>query len=175
MTIFENPPHGRLRAGGTDLMSLPGTGPYVDLRDLPGPSGVTWQPDGSAHIGALTTIAEIARDERLRAAYPALTLTAGALATPQIRAVATIGGNLLQRNRCSYFRNPAFSCHQNGGDSCPARDGLGLYSAVIDTSPCVAPPSVVSGDGAAGLRRRRGGAREEPLPGRLAVRIRPDP
>ncbi|MEV4838247.1 FAD binding domain-containing protein [Nonomuraea sp. NPDC049486] len=139
MTIFENPPHGRLRAGGTDLMSLPGTGPYVDLRDLPGPSGVTWQPDGSAHIGALTTIAEIARDERLRAAYPALTLTAGALATPQIRAVATIGGNLLQRNRCSYFRNPAFSCHQNGGDSCPARDGLSLYSAVIDTSPCVAP------------------------------------
>ncbi|MDA0635471.1 FAD binding domain-containing protein [Nonomuraea sp. MCN248] len=120
-------------------MSRPGTGPYVDLVGLPDLSGVTWQPDGSARIGALTTIAELARDERLHAAYPALTLTAGALATPQIRAVATIGGNLLQRNRCWYFRNPAFSCHQNGGDSCPARAGLNLYSAVIDTSPCLAP------------------------------------
>ncbi|MFG1941313.1 FAD binding domain-containing protein [Nonomuraea sp. NPDC048826] len=139
MTILEIPPHGELRAGGTDLMSRPRTGPYVDLGGLPDLSGVTWQPDGSAHLGALTTVAEIARDERLRAAYPALALTAEALATPQIRAVATLGGNLLQRNRCWYFRNPAFSCYQNGGDTCPARAGLSLYSAVIDTSPCVAP------------------------------------
>ncbi|MGI5268643.1 FAD binding domain-containing protein [Nonomuraea sp. CA-218870] len=139
MTLLDNLPPGELRAGGTDLMSRPGTGPYVDLGGLPDLSGVTWQPDGSASIGALTTIAQLARDERLRAAYPALTLTAEALATPQIRAVATLGGNLLQRNRCWYYRNPAFSCHQNGGDSCPARAGLSLYSAVIDTSPCLAP------------------------------------
>jgi xanthine dehydrogenase YagS FAD-binding subunit len=134
--------NGEFRAGGTDLMGRPGTGPYVDLaglRDVPGLSGSTWQPDGSAHIGALTTIAEIAGDERLRAAYPALALTAGALATPQIRATATAGGNLLQRNRCWYFRNPAFSCHQNGGDSCPARAGISRYSAVFDTGPCLAP------------------------------------
>jgi xanthine dehydrogenase YagS FAD-binding subunit len=130
---------GEFRAGGTDLMARRPAGPYVDLRDLPGLSGITWQPDGSARIGALTTVAELAGDERLSAAHPSLALTAGALATPQIRAVATVGGNLLQRNRCSYYRNPSFSCHQSGGDSCPARAGLTLYSAVIDTGPCVAP------------------------------------
>ncbi|ACZ88373.1 FAD binding domain-containing protein [Streptosporangium roseum] len=130
---------GEFRAGGTDLMARRPAGPYVDLRGLPGLSGLTWRPDGSVRIGALTTVAELAGDVRLRADHPALALTAQALATPQIRAVATVGGNLLQRNRCWYYRNPAFSCHQNGGDSCPARAGLTLYSAVIDTGPCVAP------------------------------------
>lgn len=120
-------------------MSRPHTGPYVDLHDMPDMSGISWQADGSARIGALTTIAAIAADERLRDAYPALTLTAAGLATPQIRAVATLGGNLLQRNRCWYFRNPAFTCFQNGGDSCPARAGVGLYASVIDISPCLAP------------------------------------
>ncbi|MGV9778920.1 FAD binding domain-containing protein [Streptosporangium sp. NPDC003464] len=130
---------GEFRAGGTDLMARRPAGPYVDLHGLPGLSGLTWRPDGSARIGALTTVAELAGDARLRAAHPSLALTAEALATPQIRAVATVGGNLLQRNRCWYYRNPSFSCHQNGGDSCPARAGLTLYSAVIETGPCVAP------------------------------------
>ncbi|WP_433236781.1 FAD binding domain-containing protein [Streptosporangium sp. CA-135522] len=130
---------GELRAGGTDLMTRRAAGPYVDLHGLPGMSGLTWRPDGSARIGALTTVAELAGDARLRAAHPSLALTAAALATPQIRAVATVGGNLLQRNRCWYYRNPSFSCHQDGGDSCPARAGLTLYSAVIETGPCVAP------------------------------------
>ncbi|MFI6800750.1 FAD binding domain-containing protein [Streptosporangium canum] len=130
---------GEFRAGGTDLMARRPAGPYVDLHGLPGLSGLTWRPDGSVRIGALTTVAELAGDVRLRAAHPGLALTAQALATPQIRAVATVGGNLLQRNRCWYYRNPAFSCHQNGGDSCPAREGLTLYSAVIETGPCVAP------------------------------------
>src|SRR5690606_27632656 len=133
------PLDGELRAGGTDLMSRPHTGPYVDLHDMPDMSGISWRADGSARIGALTTISAIAADERLRDAYPALTLTAAGLATPQIRAVATLGGNLLQRNRCWYFRNPAFTCFQNGGDSCPARAGVGLYASVIDISPCLAP------------------------------------
>jgi xanthine dehydrogenase YagS FAD-binding subunit len=73
------------------------------------------------------------------AAYPALAAAATALATPQIRAAATVGGNLLQRNRCWYYRNPHFSCFQTGGDTCPARTGENLYSAVIDQGPCVAP------------------------------------
>ncbi|MEV4805512.1 FAD binding domain-containing protein [Nonomuraea sp. NPDC049421] len=140
--LLEAARHGVPRAGGTDVMSRPVAGPFLDLaelRDVPGMSGITWQPDGSARLGALTTVAEVARDERLRAAYPALALTARGLATPQIRAVATVGGNLLQRNRCWYYRNPAFTCHQDGGDSCPARAGQSLYAAVIDTGPCLAP------------------------------------
>lgn len=134
---------GQARAGGTDLVALAqlrrASGPFVDLHRLTALGGVAWSEDGSARIGALTTIAGIAGDPKLRAAYPALTATAGALATPQIRAVATIGGNLLQRNRCSYYRNPAFSCYQSGGDSCPAREGDHRHASVIDLGPCVAP------------------------------------
>ncbi|TDP94936.1 FAD binding domain-containing protein [Labedaea rhizosphaerae] len=132
---------GEPRAGGTDVMARRGvgraTGPFVDLGVVPGMRGIEWRPDGSVRIAAMTTVAEVAVE--LRDAYPALAATAGALATPQIRAVATIGGNLLQRNRCWYYRNPAFSCFQSGGDGCPAREGDHLYSVVIDESPCVAP------------------------------------
>ncbi|MFC3995865.1 FAD binding domain-containing protein [Nocardiopsis sediminis] len=131
------------RAGGTDVMArlAAGTaaGPFTDLHRVAELSGVDWAGDGSARIGATTTVAAIAADPRLRTAYPALTATAGALATPQIRAAGTIGGNLLQRNRCWYFRNPAFSCFQNGGDSCPAREGDHRYGTVIQQGPCAAP------------------------------------
>lgn len=131
-----------LRAGGTDVMARHrtgrSTGPYLDL-PREALRGVTWRPDGSARIGAMTTVAELAADPRLEAAYPGLTATAGALATPQIRAAATLGGNLLQRNRCWYYRNPATSCFQTGGTGCPARSGAHLYSVVVDTSPCAAP------------------------------------
>src|SRR5262249_35440514 len=106
---------------------------------LPELRGVTWRADGTARIGAPTTVAEIADDARLRAAYPALTAVAASLATPQIRTVGTVGGNLLQRNRCWYYRNAHFSCYQTGGEICPARTGVNLYSVVIDQGPCVAP------------------------------------
>lgn len=129
---------GELRAGGTDVMTR-ATRPQIDLLGVPGLRGVTWEPDGSARIGALTTIADLLADERLTAAYPALAATAAAVATPHIRNVATVGGNLLQRNRCWYLRHPAFTCHQTGDDGCPAREGAHRYSAVIDQGPCVAP------------------------------------
>jgi xanthine dehydrogenase YagS FAD-binding subunit len=138
-----------LRAGGTDVMARVkigrAHGPFEDLTARPELRGIDWLPDGSVRIGALTTIAALAADQRLRAGYPGLTATAGGLATPQIRAAGTIGGNLLQRNRCWYYRNPRFSCHQTGGDGCPARGGLHLYSAVVDQGPCVAPhPSSIA-------------------------------
>ncbi|SNT51197.1 xanthine dehydrogenase YagS FAD-binding subunit [Actinomadura meyerae] len=129
---------GEPRAGGTDVMTR-ATRPAVDLLGVPGLGGVEWRPDGSARIGALTTISGLLTDTRLTAAYPALAATAAAVATPQIRNVATVGGNLLQRNRCWYLRNPAFACHQTGGDTCHAREGAHLYSAVVDQGPCVAP------------------------------------
>ncbi|MBX9387874.1 FAD binding domain-containing protein [Streptomonospora nanhaiensis] len=132
------------RAGGTDLMARRRergfAGAVTDLSGLAELRGVEWRADGSARIGALTTVAEVAGDPRLRAAYPALAQTAAALATPQIRAVGTVGGNLLQRNRCVYFRSPLFSCHQNGGDTCPARAGDHSEGTVVDLgSACVAP------------------------------------
>jgi xanthine dehydrogenase YagS FAD-binding subunit len=134
---------GELRAGGTDVSARHrggiSAGPFVDLRGVPGLTGIDWNGDAGARIGTLTTVAHVAADPGLRAAYPALTITAGALATPQIRAAGTLGGNLLQRNRCWYYRNPGFSCYQTGGDSCPARAGRNLYATIIDQGPCVAP------------------------------------
>lgn len=134
---------GEYRAGGTDLQqrirSGVSVGPVVDLMKLPGLDVIEWDEQGQARIGALVPMATVAREPRLVAAYPGLAAAAGALATPQIRAAGTIGGNLLQRNRCWYYRHPATSCFKKGGDDCPARDGNHLYGVCFDLGPCVAP------------------------------------
>ncbi|MEA2820797.1 MAG: xanthine dehydrogenase YagS FAD-binding subunit, partial [Bradyrhizobium sp.] len=65
--------------------------------------------------------------------------------TPQIRHLATLGGNLAQRSRCWYFRNPHIACLKKGGPDCPARAGNHLYSVAFDLGPCVAPhPSTMA-------------------------------
>jgi len=132
------------RAGGTDLTACLGTGvlgpaPVVDLTGVGELRGVDWRPDGSVRVGAMTGVGELAANPRLVEAYPALAATARVLATPQVRDAATLGGNLLQRNRCWYLRNPAFDCFQTGGHSCPARTGDHLYGVVVDQGPCAAP------------------------------------
>src|SRR6202000_291503 len=91
------------------------------------------------------SIATIAADPRLGAAYPGLTAAAAGLATPQIRQVATLGGNLAQRSRCWYYRDPHIACFKKGGSSCPAREGNHLYGVAFDLGPCVAPhPSTLA-------------------------------
>lgn len=129
-----------IRAGGTDLHERIRTGntsPHiVDLTRVPGITGVR-RTDGGTSIGACTTIATVARDTADD--YPALALTACGLATPQIRAVGTIGGNLLQRTRCWYYRHPHLDCLKSGADECPARSGRHLYGVAFDRSACVHP------------------------------------
>ena len=87
-------------------------------------------------IGALTTLAEIANDATLRRHYPALAAAAAHAATPQIRNAATIGGNLLQRPRCWYFRNEEFHCLKKGGPRCFAVEGENQYHAIFGDAPC---------------------------------------
>ena len=71
--------------------------------------------------------------------------SAQGLATPQIRHLATLGGNLAQRSRCWYYRNPHIACLKKGGSDCPARSGNHLYSVAFDLGPCVAPhPSTMA-------------------------------
>jgi xanthine dehydrogenase YagS FAD-binding subunit len=134
---------GQYRAGGTDLQqrlrSGVSGGPVVDLNGLSGLDGIEWDEKGRARIGALVPVATIADDARLAVAYPGLAHAARALATPQIRAAGTVGGNLLQRNRCWYFRHPAVSCLKKGGEDCPARAGNHLLGVCFDLGPCVAP------------------------------------
>ena len=137
------------RAAGIDLSerrrSGVSRGSIVDLTATPGTMGIDWAADGSTRIGAFTTIAAIASDARIRDAYPGIAAAAQGLGTPQIRHLATLGGNLAQRSRCWYFRNPQIGCLKKGGSDCPARSGNHLYHAAFDLGPCVAPhPSTMA-------------------------------
>ena len=137
------------RAAGTDLSerrrSGVSKGPLIDIAAAPDTIGIDWNAEGAARIGAFTTIAAIASDARVTHAYPGLAASAQGLATPQIRHLATLGGNLAQRSRCWYFRNPDIACLKKGGTDCPARSGNHLYGVAFDLGPCVAPhPSTMA-------------------------------
>ncbi|MFE4265007.1 FAD binding domain-containing protein [Streptomyces sp. NPDC056883] len=140
---------GELRAGGTDTTARQRSGiapgPFTDLDAAGSLRGCTPLPGGGLRIGALTTLAALATDPRVGSGWPALAVSAGTAATPQIRAAGTLGGNLLQRNRCWYYRNPHFSCLQKGGSGCPAREGDHHFGVVSGDGPCVAPhPSTLA-------------------------------
>ena len=130
-----------IRAGGTDLQERIATHvrepELVDLSRLGDLRSIDQHPDGSVTIGALVTIARAARE--LAATHAGLSLTAGGLATPQVRSVATVGGNLTQATRCSYARHPDLSCHKSGGNTCLARGGEHRHGVIFDTGPCVHP------------------------------------
>lgn len=137
------------RAAGTDLSerrrSGISRGPLIDLTPSPETIGVQWSNDGAVRIGALTTIAAIAGNSRIATGYQGLAAAAAGLATPQVRHLATLGGNLAQRSRCWYFRNPQTDCLKKGGSTCPARHGNHLYGVAFDLGPCVAPhPSTMA-------------------------------
>lgn len=137
------------RAAGTDLSerrrSGVSTGPLIDIAAAPDTIGMHWGADGALRIGAFTTIASIAADPLVAASYPGIAASAQGLATPQIRHLATLGGNLAQRSRCWYYRNPQIACLRKGGSDCPARSGNHLYHVAFDLSPCVAPhPSTMA-------------------------------
>lgn len=138
--------HPVVRAGGTDLqvrrrLGLPASErdrPVVDLRDVAGLDAIAMQPDG-LRIGAMARVADIATHPDVVAGYGGFAAAAADLANPQIRAVATLGGNLLQRVRCWYFRSPEFNCLKKGGMSCFAREGEHLLHSCFDLGACVAP------------------------------------
>ena len=130
------------KAGGIDLMDLLKEGliepaRLVNLRALGGLDGIEERDDG-LHLGAHVTLARIAADPRIRSGYRALAEAAGQAATPQIRAVATVAGNLLQRPRCWYFRSTDFHCRKKGGAICFAQQGENAYHAIIGNQACAA-------------------------------------
>jgi xanthine dehydrogenase YagS FAD-binding subunit len=126
------------KAGGIDLIDLMKEGivrpdRVVNLRSIPGLGGIGLGSDGSLRLGALATLAQIEADAQVRELYPALAAAAGHASTPQVRNAATIGGNLLQRPRCWYFRNALF--HQDGVDIGDAiARGEHQYHAIFDNA-----------------------------------------
>ena len=137
------------RAAGTDLSerrrSGVSTGPLMEIVPAADITGMHWGADGSLRIGAYVTIEAIAADKQIATVYPGIAASAQGLATPQIRHLATLGGNLAQRSRCWYYRNPHIACLKKGGSDCPARGGNHLYGVAFDLGPCVAPhPSTMA-------------------------------
>jgi xanthine dehydrogenase YagS FAD-binding subunit len=92
--------------------------------------------DHTLTIGSLVTLAALAREPIVRDRAKALADAAAHAATPQVRNVATVGGNLLQRPRCWYFRSDKWQCLRKGGRVCYAQDGENRYHATFDTDPC---------------------------------------
>jgi xanthine dehydrogenase YagS FAD-binding subunit len=136
-------PGAKYIAGGTDLMQLMKDGAerprrLVDLAGLP-LDAVTDGPDGLA-VGALVTMADLAVHPAVAERYPVVSAALLASASPQVRNMATIGGNLLQRTRCGYFRDPGFPCNKREpGSGCPAIAGENRMHAILGGSDsCVA-------------------------------------
>lgn len=127
-------------AGGTDLIpeiknDLVSPSRLVNLKRIEELGGIQESEQGM-RIGALATLAEIATHKTIRARYHALAQACELAASPQIRNVATIGGNLCQDSRCAYYRN-GFDCLLRGGDICYMREGENREAAVIGYHDCV--------------------------------------
>ena|SRR5438128_1115183 len=130
-------------AGGTDMLPLLQDGvrapsELIDINGLP-LSGIEMTP-AHARIGALSRMADVADDPRIRREFPVVAEALLASASPQVRNMATIGGNLLQRTRCLYFRDVATPCNKREpGSGCPAQDGQNRMNAVLGGSAhCIA-------------------------------------
>ena len=133
-------------AAGTDLLArikehvtIPDQ--VVDLKRIDGLHGIRPEPRGLS-IGALTSMREVAENDTVQSDFPALSETIQNAATPQIRNMATIGGNLCQQPRCWYLRHEGYSCAKNGGTGCWARDGENEFHAIFGNKVCaVVQPS----------------------------------
>ena len=90
-------------------------------------------------IGANVTVAELAAHAELRKAFPGLAEAAAEVGSPQIRNVATLGGNLAQHSRCWYYRHPDVRCLKEGGSTCYAREGENKYHSLFTGNPCISP------------------------------------
>ena len=110
----------------------------IDLSGVESLHGIRETDDG-IEIGAMTTLREIIRDERINRDYSLLAQAAGRVASPQIRNVGTVGGNLVQDTRCWYYRR-GLDCYRAGGNTCYANgpEAMNREHAVIGASRCVA-------------------------------------
>jgi xanthine dehydrogenase YagS FAD-binding subunit len=132
-----------LKAGGIDLLDhlkehLVEPPRVVDLKSIPGMDKIVVQPDGSLKIGPLATLAQVAAHAAVGQTHRALAQACGEAASPQIRNVATIGGNVLQRPRCWYYRLESYKCLKKGGDVCYAVGGENRYHVIFGGGPSYA-------------------------------------
>jgi xanthine dehydrogenase YagS FAD-binding subunit len=137
-------PNATFIAGGTNLVdrmksAIEAPAAVVDISRLEF-RNIERLPGGSWRIGGLATNTAVADHPELRKEYPLLARAILSGASQQIRNVATVGGNLLQRTRCSYFTDPAFACNKRvPGSGCPAMTGFQRSHAIFGASDsCIA-------------------------------------
>ncbi|MEU9233687.1 FAD binding domain-containing protein [Streptomyces subrutilus] len=144
VALLEADPDARVLGGGTNLVDLMKTGverpaQLVDVRELP-LQHIESTPDGGLRIGATVTNSDLAAHPEVRRRYPALAQAVLAGASGQLRNMATLGGNLLQRTRCGYFTDVTQPCNKRSpGTGCPAIAGEHHNAAILGASDhCVA-------------------------------------
>jgi xanthine dehydrogenase YagS FAD-binding subunit len=138
-------PHSKFIGGGTNLLDLMKGDVeqplrLVDINHI-GLDRIDELPDGGLRIGALARNSDTANHPLVRTRYPLLTQALLSGASPQLRNMATIGGNLLQRTRCPYFMDTAFAmCNKRApGSGCGAREGVNRMHAILGaSSACIA-------------------------------------
>ncbi len=142
--VQEDPGTRVLRAGGVDLLDrmkegLDSPAELIELSSLQGQIGQRLRAlestGGGFELGALVTLAQLAEHAPLDAGHAALREAASSAATPGIRNIATLGGNLLQRPRCWYYRDAALVCLKKGGSACFAVTGENKYHAILGGGP----------------------------------------
>ena len=133
------------KSGGIDLFDLVKEGliqprKIVNIRNIPGLDNISFDAKDGLRIGANVTLAELETNPEIEARYFALHQAVAHAATPQLRNMSTIAGNLAQRNRCWYFRSADHPCFRRGGDRCYARaaaTGENENHAILDNGSCV--------------------------------------
>ncbi|HEY6432538.1 MAG TPA: xanthine dehydrogenase family protein subunit M [Acetobacteraceae bacterium] len=141
--LLAQAPEAMFIAGGTDMLqllqeSVIAPSVLIDINGLPF-HGIT-ESDEGVRIGALTRLADIMANETIKRQFPVLGRALQETASPQVRNMATAGGNLLQRTRCLYFRDATVPCNKREpGAGCSAQDGQNRMNAIFGGSPdCIA-------------------------------------
>lgn len=130
--------HAAFASGGTDLLQLVkdhivSPDVIVNLKTIPNLNQITRSSSGLS-IGGQVTLAELSRHDLVRRDYAVLAHAAESVATPQIRNVGTLAGNIAQRPWCWYYRN-GFSCYKNGGNQCFSFAGENQFHAIFGGGP----------------------------------------
>jgi xanthine dehydrogenase YagS FAD-binding subunit len=134
---------GRFIAGGIDLLGelkehIAEPKLLVNVKVLPGTQEIAPAADRWV-IGANVTLAALAAHTGLRQTFPGLAEAAGEVGSPQMRNVATVGGNLAQHSRCWYYRHRDIRCLKKGGATCYAREGENKYHSLFSGATCLSP------------------------------------
>lgn len=160
-------------AGGTELLNwmrlgIAAPARVLDISQLSGLDAIETMADGGLRLGALARLNDVALTPAVAERFPALSQAILSAASAQVRNLATIGGNLLQKTRCAYFRaEEMLPCNRKRpGSGCAARDGLndrhaifGWSEACVATQPSDPAVALAALDATVVTERNRGGRR----------------